>query len=119
MGKILLRKVVLANIRVFNIVALPEKVKYLWDSLLLWCLIFSNTFCQFFMLASFRFSENNMPNILVISCCSLIVMFGSCCSRYNVLSVFIGNMVDFSKLMVAPVAKCNFWKNFKTFSADS
>ena len=35
MGKMLLRKVVLANISVFNIVALPEKVKYLWDSLLL------------------------------------------------------------------------------------
>ena len=115
----LLRKVVLANIRVFNIVALPEKVKYLWDSLLLWFLIFSKTFCQFIILASFRSSENNMPNILIIWCCSLIIMFGSSCCRYSVLSVFIGNMVVFSKLMVAPVAKCNFWKNFKKFSANS
>ena len=61
----------------------------------------------------------NMPKILIVSSCSLIVVFSICFCKYVVLSVLIDSIVVFSRLMVAPVAKFNFLKNSSTFSANS
>ena len=57
----------------------------------------------------------SIPSILIVANCSLIVI---CFGRLDMLSVFIGITVVFSKFIVAPVAFCNFGKYFITFVTE-
>ena len=75
MGKCYLSRILFDNIKVFNIITLPYSDNALGDSLLMWFSIFSRMFSQFACFAYCRYSLNIIPRILVVSCCSLIVIF--------------------------------------------
>ena len=78
-GKRLLKKVVLASINEFCLMAFPNNDSCLEDSLFMCFFIFCSISCQFIIIASFKLSQNIIPNILISSFCSLTVMFGKFC----------------------------------------
>ena len=117
-GKILLKYAVLANIRVFKIIALLMSDNSLGDSLCMWFCIFVRVNCQFINVACFKPSQNNIPKFFIVSYCSFIVMCGKRSCKSVIWSVLIGSILAFSTFTVAPDALFSFWKKDITFSAD-
>ena len=112
--KLLLRKEVFDSISVFIIMTFPYNDRILGESLFICFSILSILTSQFSLFAYCKSSLKYIPNILIVSFCSIVISF----SRFASISVFISITVVFSRLVVAPVASFNFWKYFKTFFTD-
>ena len=111
-GKTLLRKDVIHRMSVLIIITLLYRDKIIGESLLICFSILSNIIFEFIWFPCCKCSLKYIPNIFMVSYCSLILIsFG----RFVIFSVFIGNTAVFSKLIIGPVGSFNFWKYFKTF----
>ena len=70
-----------------------------------------------------RYSLKNIPRILIVSCFSLIIIFGVLFFFYfwicNVSFVLIVGILVFSRFIVAPVALVRVSKNSRKFFTDS
>ena len=117
-GQMLLKYAVLANIRVFKIIALPMSDNSLGDSLCMWFCIFVRVNCQFINAACLKPSQNNIPQFFIVTYCSFIVMCGKRSCKSVIWSVLIGSILAFSTFTVAPDALLSFWKKGINFSAD-
>ena len=74
-GKILLKKVVLARVNVFIKIDFLYNDSCFIDIFCIWFSIFVKVFCQFSRIVSFKSSEKNMPKISLYWYFSNIVMF--------------------------------------------